>query len=125
MGCLFDNNEFFFAAIDASLVLLLTGAGGAAAMNTDFSSPLPSDNTDEPVVLDVLLFFLISPRSDGITSGQGGAMVTYNVSSSYTRTATNWGGSGRVVEAEVVAVLQPIPLQVQPYSMTGVDVDVT
>ena len=71
MGFLFDNNVFFFAAIDASLVLLLTGAGGAAAMNADFSSPLPSDNTDEPVVLDVLLFFLISPRSDGITSGRG------------------------------------------------------
>ena len=58
MGFLFDNNVFFFAAIDTSLVVLLTGVGGAAAMNAVFSSPLPrpSDNTDESVVLDVLLW---------------------------------------------------------------------
>ena len=38
-------------------------------------------------------------------------MVTCNVSSSYTRRATDWGGSGRAVEAVVVAVLHPIVVQ--------------
>ena len=38
-------------------------------------------------------------------------MVTCNVSTSYTRTATDCGGPGRVVEAMVVVMLQPIVVQ--------------
>ena len=39
-------------------------------------------------------------------------MVTCNVFSSYTRTATDWGDSGRVVEAVLLVVLQPTVVHV-------------